>query len=160
MLYCKPFKLKNKSGWRACCQATSDHMLYCKPFKLKNKSGWRACCQATSGHLWHMYSEISGSFVTYVQWNIRLLKPPVCYMSPQLIVPPCRNYWCMRTNIVEGMFLLWKGHWHIESKQMLHHPVYLIIIVNRITYSNNRSTKNNIRMPLDLYIKLGLTHFP
>ena len=30
-----------------------------------------------------------------------------------------------------------------------------IIIVNRITYSNNRITKNKSRIPLDLYIKLG-----
>ena len=34
-------------------------------------------------------------------------------------------------------------------------PKYLIIIVNRITYSNNRIAKNKSRMPLDLYIKLG-----
>ena len=45
--------------------------------------------------------------------------------------------------------------WHIESKQILQPPNYLIIIVNRITYSNNRITKNKSRMPLDLYIKLG-----
>ena len=36
---------------------------------------------------------------------------------------------------------------------------YLIIIVNRITYSNNRITKNKSRMPLDLYIKLGPYNF-
>ena len=45
--------------------------------------------------------------------------------------------------------------WHIESKQILQPPNYLIIIVNRITYSNNRITKNKSCMPLDLYIKLG-----
>ena len=45
--------------------------------------------------------------------------------------------------------------WHIESKQILQPLKYLIIIVNRITYSNNRITKNKSRMPLDLYIKLG-----
>ena len=45
--------------------------------------------------------------------------------------------------------------WHIELKQILQPPNYLIIIVNRITYSNNRITKNKSRMPLDLYIKLG-----
>ena len=38
---------------------------------------------------------------------------------------------------------------------ILQPPNYLIIIVNRITYSNNRITKNKSRMPLDLYIKLG-----
>ena len=60
------------------------------------------------------------------------------------------------------MFLLWKGHltWHIESKQILQTPNYLIIIVNRITYSNNRIIKNKSRMPLDLYIKLGPYKFP
>ena len=45
--------------------------------------------------------------------------------------------------------------WHIQSKQISQPPKYLIIIVNRITYSNNRITKNKIRMPLDLHIKLG-----
>ena len=45
--------------------------------------------------------------------------------------------------------------WHIESKQILQPPKYLIIIVNRINYSNNRITKNKSRMPLDLCIKLG-----
>ena len=42
-----------------------------------------------------------------------------------------------------------------ESKKNLQPPYYLIIIVNRITYSNNRITKNKSRIPLDLYIKLG-----
>ena len=49
--------------------------------------------------------------------------------------------------------------WHIESKQTLQPPKYLIIIVKRITYSNNRITKNKSRMPLDLYIKPGLYKF-
>ena len=47
----------------------------------------------------------------------------------------------------------WRDTWHIESKQILQPPKYLIIIVNRITYSNNRITKNKSRMPLYLYIK-------
>ena len=45
--------------------------------------------------------------------------------------------------------------WHRESKNFLQPPNYLIIIVNRITYSNNRITKNKSRIPLDLYIELG-----
>ena len=45
--------------------------------------------------------------------------------------------------------------WHMESKQILQPPNYLTIIVNRITYSNNRITKNKSRMLLDLCIKLG-----
>ena len=44
--------------------------------------------------------------------------------------------------------------WRIELKQILQTPKYLIIIVNRITYSNNRITENKSRMPLGLYIKL------
>ena len=44
---------------------------------------------------------------------------------------------------------------YIESKNILQPPNYLIIIVNRITYSNNRITKNKSRIPLDLYIELG-----
>ena len=48
-----------------------------------------------------------------------------------------------------------KETWHIESKQILQPPNYLIIIVSRITYSNKRITKNKCRMPLDLYFKLG-----
>ena len=40
-------------------------------------------------------------------------------------------------------------------KQIWQPPPYVIIIVNRITYLNNRITKNKSRMPLDLYIKLG-----
>ena len=37
-------------------------------------------------------------YVIYVQWNLRLLKSPVCYMSPQMIIVLCRNYWCRSTN--------------------------------------------------------------
>ena len=56
--------------------------------------------QAYVHYMWHIYSEISGF------WNHQ-----VCYMSPQLIVPPCRNYWCRSTNKnVWDLFLLWKGH--------------------------------------------------
>ena len=44
---------------------------------------------------------------------------------------------------------------YLYQKHILQPPMYLIIIVNRITYSNNRITKNKSRMPLDLYIKLG-----
>ena len=43
----------------------------------------------------------------------------------------------------------------MESKQILQSHKYLMIIVNRITYSNNRIIKNKSRMPLELYIKLG-----
>ena len=74
-------------------------------------------------------------------------------MSPQLIVPPCRNFWCRSTNKKWPVLVV--DTWHIESKQILQTPKYLLIIVNRITYLNSRITKNKSLMPLDLYIKLG-----
>ena len=92
----------------------------------------------------------------YVQRSFQLLKPLVCYMSSQLILPPCRNCWC--TSIKKNYktcSCCGRDTWHIESKQILQPHNYLIIIVNRSTYSNNRITKNKSRMPQDLYIKLG-----
>ena len=50
----------------------------------------------------------------------------------------------------------WRGcSKKVNKVNHLQPPNYLIIIVNRITYSNNRITKNKSRIPLDLYIKLG-----
>ena len=49
--------------------------------------------------------------------------------------------------------------WHIETKRILQPPKYLILIVNRITYSNNWITKNQRRMTLDLYIERCLYKF-
>ena len=37
-------------------------------------------------------------YVTYAQWNPQPLKLLVCYMSLQLILPPCMNYWCRSIN--------------------------------------------------------------
>ena len=58
-------------------------------------------------------------------------------------------------NIYKTCSCCGRDSWHIESKQILQPPKNLLIIVNRITYSNNRTTKNKSRMPLGLYIKLG-----
>ena len=50
--------------------------------------------------------------------------------------------------------------WHIESKHILQPPKYLIIIVNRITYSNNRVTKTKVAC-LWIYVSNWvLTNFP
>ena len=49
--------------------------------------------------------------------------------------------------------------WHFESKIFLQPPNYLIIIMNRITYSNKKITENKSCLPLDLYIKLGPSRF-
>ena len=95
--------------------------------------------------------------MTYAQWNPQPLKLLVCYMSLRLILPPCRNYWCRSINkkYIRPVLCCGRDTWHIESKQISQPPYYLIIIVNRISYSNNKITKNKSRMPLDLYIKLG-----
>ena len=85
------------------------------------------------------------------------MKLLVCYMSSQLILPPCRNYCCRSINkkyiipvlVVEGTLGI------KNQSKFLQPPKYLIIIVNKITYSNNRIVKNKSRMPLVLYIKLG-----
>ena len=71
------------------------------------------------------------------------------------IVFPCRNYWCRSINKNYLRPVLVEGTLGTESKQILQPPDYLIIIVNKITYSNNRITKSKSRMPLDLFIKLG-----
>ena len=44
-----------------------------------------------------------------------------------------------------------RDSWHIKSKHILQPPKYLIIIVNRITYSNNRITKNKSRIYIYIY---------
>ena len=51
------------------------------------------------------------------------------------------------------------GHLAYRIKTNFTISKYLVIIVNRITYSNNRITKNKNRLALDLYIKLGTYKF-
>ena len=99
-------------------------------------------------------------YVTYVQLNPRLLKALVCYMSPNWFYHHAGIIDAgAQTKNVQDLFLLWKGHLAYRIKIFLQSPKYLIIIVNRFTYSNNRITKNKSYMPLDLYIKLGLYEF-
>ena len=66
---------------------------------------------------------------------------------------------CILINCIRHVLVVERDTWHIESKQMFKPPKYLIIIVNIITYSNNRFTKNKSRMPLDLCIKWGPYNF-
>ena len=97
--------------------------------------------------MWHMYNEIP-----------QLLKLLVCYMSPQLIDSTSMQVLLMQEHkqkLYKTCSCCGRDTWHIESNQILSPPQYLIIIVNRITYSNDRITKIKSRMPLDLYIKLG-----
>ena len=49
--------------------------------------------------------------------------------------------------------------WHFESRHMLQPPTYLIIVVNRFTYIDNKIIKNRSLIPLDLNVLLGLYKF-
>ena len=49
-----------------------------------------------------------------------------------------------------------KNNWHVESNHILHHPKYLIIVVNRFRYINNNFTKNRGSIPMNMTVVLGL----
>ena len=110
------------------------------------------------------FSELLFSFVLekYTICDICTMKSPAFETTSLLYVTPTDSSSMQELLMQEHKQKLYKtcsccgrDTWHIESKQILQPPNYLIIIVNRITYSNNGITKNKSRMPLDLYIKLG-----
>ena len=110
------------------------------------------------------FSELLFSFVLekYTICDICSMKSPAFETTSLLYVTPNDSSSMQellmqehKQKIYKTCFCCGRDTWHIESKQILQPPNYLIIIVNRITYSNNRITKNKSRMPLDLYIKLG-----
>ena len=110
------------------------------------------------------FSELLFSFVLekYIICDICTMKSPAFETTSLLYVTPT-DYTSMQELLMQEhkqkLCKTWsccgRDTWLIESKQILQPPKYLIIIVNRITYSNNMITKNKSRMPLDLYIKLG-----
>ena len=109
-------------------------------------------------------SELIFSFVLekYIICDICKMKSPAFEATSLLYVTPTNSTSMQELLLQEHKQKIYKtcsccgrDTWHIESKQILQHPKNLLIIVNRITYSNNRITKNKSRMPLDLYIKLG-----
>ena len=114
------------------------------------------------------FSELLFSFVLeqYTICDICTMKSPAFETTSLLYVTPTDSSSVQELLMQEHKQKLYqtcsccgRDTWHIESKQILQPPNYLIIIVNRITDSNNRITKNKSRMPLDLYIKLGLYKF-
>ena len=111
-----------------------------------------------------LFSELLFSFVLgkYTICDICTMKSPAFETTSLLYVTPTDSSSMQELLMQEHKQKLYKtgsccgrDTWHIESKKILQPPNYLIIIVNRITYSNNRITKNKSRIPLDLYIKLG-----
>ena len=110
------------------------------------------------------FSELLFSFVLgkYTICHICTMKSPAFETTSLLYVTPTDSSSMQELLMQEHKQKLYKtcsccgrDTWHIESKKFLQPPNYLIIIVNRYTYSNNRITKNKSRIPLDLYIKLG-----
>ena len=110
------------------------------------------------------FSELLFSFVLgkYTICDICTMKSPVFETTSLLYVTPTDSSSMQELLMQEHKQKLYKtcsccgrDTWHIESKKFLQPPNYLMIIVNRITHSNNRITKNKSRIPLDLYIKLG-----
>ena len=114
------------------------------------------------------FSELLFSFVLekYIICDICTVKSPAFETTSLLYVTPIDCTSMQELLMQEQKQKMYKtcsccgrDTWYIESKQLLQPPKYLIIIVNRITYWNSRITKNKSRMPLDLYIKLGLYKF-
>ena len=110
------------------------------------------------------FSELLFSFVLgkYTICDKVTMKSPAFETTSLLYVTPTDSSSMQELLMQEHKQKLYKtcsccgrDTWHIESKIFLQPPNYLIIIVNRITYSNNRITKNKSRIPLDLYIELG-----
>ena len=52
-----------------------------------------------------------------------------------------------------------KNTWHVESNYILQPPKYVIIIVNRVRYTNNNVTNDRCSIPRDMVIVLGLHKF-
>ena len=95
-------------------------------------------------HLWHMHNETTAFETTSL-----LYVTPTNSTSMQELLMQEHKQKLYKTCSCCG-----RDTWHIESKTILQPPSYLII-VNRITYSNNRITKIKSRIPLDLYIEPG-----
>ena len=110
------------------------------------------------------FSELLFSFVLgkYTKCDICTMKSPAFETTSLLYVTPTDSSSMQellmqehKQKLYKTCFCCGRDTWHIESKKNVQPPNYLIIIVNRITYSNNMITKNKSRIPLDLYIELG-----
>ena len=52
-----------------------------------------------------------------------------------------------------------KNTWHVESNYRLQHPKYLIIVVYRFRYINNKFTKDKCSIPMDMTVVFGFHKF-
>ena len=115
------------------------------------------------------FSELLFSFVLekYIICDICTMKSPAFETTSLLYVTPTDSTSMHELLLQEHKQKLYKtcsccgrGTWHIESKQILQSPKYLITIVNRITYSNNRITRNKVACLWIYILNWVLTNFP
>ena len=48
-----------------------------------------------------------------------------------------------------------KNTWHVESNYVLQPPKYLLLLVNRLRYTNNNVTKDKCSIPMDTTVMIG-----
>ena len=115
------------------------------------------------------FSELLFSFVfeKYIICNMCTVKSPAFETTSLLYVTPNDCTSMQELLMQEHKRKLYKtctcwgrDTWHIESKQILQPPKYLIIIVNRITYSNNRIIKNKVTCLWIYILSWVLTKLP
>ena len=80
--------------------------------------------------MWHMYNEIP----TFETTSLLFVTPTDSTSTQELLLQEHKQ------KIFKTCSCCGRDTWHIESKQILQPPKYLIMIVNRITYSNNKFT--------------------
>ena len=65
----------------------------------------------------------------------------------------------MEQKLEKSCFRCKKNTWHVDSKYILQHPKYSIIVVNRFRYINNSFTTDRCSIPMDMTVVLGLQKF-
>ena len=79
---------------------------------------------------------------------------PTCTSSMQKLIKQR-----MKQKLEKSCFRCKKNTWHVESNYLLQPPKYLIIVVNRFRYINNKFTKDGCSIPMDMTVVLGLHKF-
>ena len=109
-------------------------------------------------------SEVLFSFILekYIVCDLCALRSPSFEPTTILHVTPMDNASMQDLVLQEHKQKLYKtcscckkDTWHVEFKHILQPTKYLIIIVNRFSYTNNTIIKNRCPVPVDLNIMLG-----
>ena len=78
---------------------------------------------------------------------------PTCTSSMQELIKQG-----MEQKLEKSCILCKKNTWHVESNYILQPRKFLIIIVNRVRYTNNNFTKDKCSIPVDMTVVLGLNN--